>query len=108
MNAILPPNAPSSRMASRTLSIILLFSGLFVATPAPAPPVSCTPPPWSMEGWWPGDDTAIDLSGVSDGTPRGGMAYGIGTVDQAFSLDGVDDYVFIPNFEPFFFGRCHL
>ncbi len=30
------------------------------------------------------------------------MAYGIGTVDQAFSLDGVDDYVFIPNFEPFF------
>ena len=102
MNANLTTNAPGSRRrAARSLSISLLFAGLLVAPPAPAPPVSCTPPsPW-MAGWWPGDYSATDLAGWSnDGTPRGGVAYGTGIVDQAFSLDGVDDYVVIEDFTP--------
>jgi hypothetical protein len=58
-------------------------------------PPECTPPPSGIVSWWPGDGNANDIAGGNHG-----MLYGAtftqGMVGQAFSFDGVDDYVETP------------
>ncbi|MEM4328023.1 MAG: hypothetical protein QXV29_03755, partial [Candidatus Woesearchaeota archaeon] len=44
-------------------------------------------------GWWPGDGSAGDLVGVSHGVLQGGAGFGAGVVGEAFSFDGVNDFV---------------
>ena len=65
----------------------------------------CVQPPTSMVSWWPGDGDANDLVGTNTGTLMNGATFAVGMVSQAFSLDGVDDYVSVPdspsvNFNP--------
>lgn len=57
----------------------------------------CTPPPSEMVSWYPGDGNAFDIQGANDGTLQNGATFAAGKVDQAFSLDGVDDYVSLGN-----------
>jgi Concanavalin A-like lectin/glucanases superfamily len=57
----------------------------------------CTPPPSGMLGWWPGEGNAKDITPHDhDGTLHG-ATFTSGEVGQAFSLDGVDDFVSVPN-----------
>ncbi len=58
---------------------------------------ACTPPPAGMVSWWPGDGNTHDIQGANDGVLKNGAHFGAGEVDQAFSLDGVNDYVNVPN-----------
>jgi hypothetical protein len=46
-----------------------------------------------MIGWWPGDDSAEDIAGTSDGTLLDGASFSPGKVGQAFSFDGVSRHV---------------
>lgn len=48
-------------------------------------------------GWYAGDGDARDHIGANDGTEINGAAYAVGKVGQAFSLDGMNDYVQIPD-----------
>ncbi len=57
----------------------------------------CVTPPGGMVGWWPGDSNADDLIGGNNGTLMNGATFASGMVSQAFSFDGVDDYVNIGN-----------
>ena len=61
-------------------------------------------PPTGMVAWWPGDDHPNDIIDGNHGTPVGGATYAPGLVDEAFSLDGVDDYVQIANTPTMDFG----
>jgi len=54
---------------------------------------SCVSPPSNMVSWWPGDGNANDIIDSNPGTLMNGATYGTGMVGQAFSLDGVDDYI---------------
>lgn len=45
---------------------------------------------------WPGDGSATDIIGVNEGTLQG-VTFAPGFVGQAFSLDGVDDFVDVPD-----------
>lgn len=54
---------------------------------------TCVPPPSGMVSWWPGDGDASDIADGNDGTLQNGATFAAGKVGQAFSLDGVDDYV---------------
>jgi hypothetical protein len=56
----------------------------------------CVPRPSSMVSWWPGDGNANDIQGTNHGTLPGGVTFAPGMVAQAFSFDGVDDFVSIP------------
>ncbi len=53
----------------------------------------CQTPPTELAGWWTGDGTANDKAGANNGTLQNGATFAAGKVGQAFSLDGVDDYV---------------
>lgn len=57
----------------------------------------CTAPPVGMIAWYPGDGNANDIAGTHHGTLKNGATFAPGMVAQAFSLDGVDDYVEAPD-----------
>lgn len=58
-------------------------------------------PPPGMISWWAADGNATDRVGSNDGTLLGGMGFATGYVTdgtgQAFSFDGVDDRVEVPD-----------
>jgi len=57
----------------------------------------CVAPPAGLISWWPGDGNAQDIADGNNGTVGGGNSFGAGMVDQAFSLDGFDDFVAVGN-----------
>lgn len=58
---------------------------------------ACTPPPANLVSWWQAEGDANDSMGTNNGTIHNGMTFGTGKVGQAFSFDGIDDYIVIPN-----------
>lgn len=63
-------------------------------------PPACVPAPAGLIGWWPGDGDALDISSANHGTVMNGASFAPGLVGQAFSFDGIDDFVHIPNSAP--------
>jgi len=58
----------------------------------------CDTPPSGMTDWWTGDGNASDLIGGNTGALEGGAtATAAGFVGEAFSFDGTNSYVQIPN-----------
>lgn len=55
--------------------------------------IDCVPPPPDLVSWWPGDSDADDIVGPNHGTMQNGATFTSGLVGQAFSFDGVDDYI---------------
>lgn len=57
-------------------------------------------------GWWRAEETGFDFMGANNGSLVNGAAFAPGKVGQAFTLDGIDDMVVVPdapnlNFGPF-------
>ncbi|MEN6459100.1 MAG: LamG-like jellyroll fold domain-containing protein [Thermoguttaceae bacterium] len=50
-----------------------------------------------LVGYWAGNGNTLDNAGSHDGVLVNGATYGAGLVEQCFSLDGVDDYVAVPD-----------
>jgi hypothetical protein len=66
---------------------------LIVAVPPP-----CAPVPSGLVSWWPGDGNANDLAGTNNGAWQGSATTStLGMVGQAFSFDGTNDFVQIPD-----------
>ncbi len=53
--------------------------------------------PSGCVGWWRAEDNAVDSVLANDGTLRGDATYAEGKVGRAFSLDGLNDGIFIGN-----------
>lgn len=77
---------------SRILSAIL---ALVLYSPIQALS-QCQTPPAGMTNWWDGDNGALDIVGTHNGTLIGDTTYVEGKVGQAYSFDGVGDYVALP------------
>jgi hypothetical protein len=79
-------------MRTRTFLIgfIIFFTPMLAGQAAAQ---DCVEPPPGLVSWWPGDENASDIAGNNDGTLQGGATFAPGMVDQAFSLDGMNDYV---------------
>src|SRR6266540_6067871 len=65
---------------------------------------ACVDPPSGLVTWWPGDGSAEDVQGGHDGTLTNGATFAPGMVGDAFSLDGVDDFVSVPDSPDWNFG----
>ena len=61
--------------------------------PSFLPPPVCVNPPSGLVSWWPGDDNANDIKGSNNGTLQNGATFAAGKVGQAFSLDGMNDFI---------------
>src|SRR5438093_2346371 len=86
------------RRAAQTVPLVITLALALVSRLAvEASAQTCTPPPSGLVAWWSADGTANDIAGTNTGTLQNGATFGSGKVDQAFSLDGVDDYVGIAN-----------
>ncbi len=81
-------------MKRRYIWVLVLLVLLFLPFACQA---ACVSPPANMTGWWSGDGNADDLAGSNHGTLMNGTTYATGMVDQAFSFDGLDDYVNVPD-----------
>jgi uncharacterized repeat protein (TIGR02543 family) len=53
--------------------------------------------PAGLVGWWRGENDAQDSAGTSQGILRGGAGFSMGKVGQAFSLNGIDAFIEIPD-----------
>jgi hypothetical protein len=59
---------------------------------------NCQVPPAGLVGWWPGEGSANDIAGVDNGSLAGGAtASATGKVGHAFSFDGTNSYVQVPD-----------
>jgi hypothetical protein len=70
---------------------------IVIASVIPAAAQICEPEPSGLVGWWPGNGTAQDSIAGNDGQLAGDTAYTTAKVEQGFKLDGVGDYVQIPD-----------
>src|SRR6266850_364756 len=69
-----------------------------VSFPALTRAASCFPAPTNILGWWPGEGSAADIIGTNNGVLQGGAtASAAGKVGTAFSFDGTNGYVEIPD-----------
>jgi hypothetical protein len=59
--------------------------------------VDRVPAPAGLIGWWKAEGDAQDAAGTNHGTLRNGAGFAAGKVGQAFSLDGTDDCIEIPD-----------
>ncbi len=67
-------------------------------------PTDCVESPARRVAWWRGDGNANDAVGTNHGTFLGGTTFGPGVIDQAFSFDGVNDFVQVPDSDLWAFG----
>ncbi|MGB6744794.1 MAG: Ig-like domain-containing protein [Terracidiphilus sp.] len=72
------------------------YSGTNASCSATITPANaCLAPPSGLVSWWPGNDNPNDIIGGNNGTLKNGAGYGLGEVDDAFSLNGSNEYVLI-------------
>jgi hypothetical protein len=74
-------------IAITLFSVMLLLSFAGGATAQSSGPIA----------WWPGDGNANDVVGPNHGTLHNGAGFVAGQVGQAFSFDGVNDFVSFGN-----------
>jgi hypothetical protein len=76
------------------------LAGLTLLASLGAPPgraQTCTAPPAGLVAWWSGDGHFFDLAGTNHGAPSGGVSFAAGQVGPSVRLDGLSQFVRIPN-----------
>lgn len=61
------------------------------------PPPPCAPAPSDLISWWPAEGNANDIAGGNNGSLSNGAGFGPGVVGQAFTLNGTNQYVVVPD-----------
>jgi len=54
---------------------------------------TCVPAPSGLVSWWPGENNANDIQSSNHGTLQNGATFSTGKAGQAFSFDGVNDFI---------------
>ena len=85
-----------TRMTRRVLCGFVLLL-VFTLVGNAAAQQTCTLPPPGLVSWWPGNGNANDIADSNNGTLQNGATFVPGQVSQAFSFDGVDDFVRVAN-----------
>jgi hypothetical protein len=78
-------------------SILTTFVCVLMSQVSDTQAQSCLLPPAGLVAWWRGEGEATDTVGTNHGTLINGATFASGEVGQAFSLDGIDDYIEVPN-----------
>ena len=84
-NVQLPSAGSYSVLVSNSAGTALSSNAILTVNPPP-----CTPPPLGLVSWWRAESNALDVTGLDNGTPVGGVSYVPGKMGQAFSFNGTD------------------
>jgi hypothetical protein len=76
------------------LTVVIAFTN---GGDEPEPASTCSVSPGDVTDWWTGDGSGVDISGDLTARLHGDASFGPGLVGQAFVLDGVDDFVSVPD-----------
>lgn len=90
-------------VGSVLLLLMTTMALIVAAAPARAEGGKAVPPPPGLVSWWPLDGDANDIVGTNHGTLHG-ATFAPGLVDEAVSLDGVDDFIMVPHSPSLNFG----
>jgi Concanavalin A-like lectin/glucanases superfamily/Carboxypeptidase regulatory-like domain len=71
----------------------LLFTFTFLLFSLNGFAQTCSPAPIGLVSWWQAENNALDSRSLNNGTLQNGATFASGHVGQAFSLDGVDDFI---------------
>lgn len=104
MTALLALNGIGREQAAASRGTVLNGASVNRSTPASSFQTPCVPAPSGLVSWWPGDGNANDIAGSNHGTLQNGTTFTAGMVGQAFSFDGVDDYVEVTSSPTLQFG----
>jgi hypothetical protein len=74
-----------------------LLPNTTVAAPTDIRVELCVQPPPGLVSWWPGEGNADDMADGNNGALRNGATFAAGRVGQAFSVDGINDFVSFPD-----------
>lgn len=58
---------------------------------------ACATPPAGLVAWWPGEGSAVDIAATDNGALYNGAGFVPGIVGQAFSFNGTNSYVEVPD-----------
>jgi hypothetical protein len=95
-------------MRPRLLSACALVITLLPFSQAASAGPTCGLPAADQAAWWAADVDASDRLGCHDGTLKSGAAFALGRAGLAFSLDGVDDCVEIPDADLWALGTSNF
>ena len=88
-------------LRERKISHALLWRGVILlltfTLAGNATAQTCIQPPANLVSWWPGDANADDIIGTNNGTLHNGVTFVPGIVGQAFSFNGVDQFIELPS-----------
>jgi hypothetical protein len=62
-----------------------------------SPPSACASPPSDLVSWWRAEGDAGDSAGSNNGALINGASFATGSVGQAFSFNGTNSYVEVPD-----------
>src|SRR5262249_24938809 len=72
---------------------ILSSNALLTANPPPP----CLTPASGLVSWWSGEGSTVDIVGGNNGSLMNGASFGAGRVGQAFSFNGINQQVIVPD-----------
>jgi hypothetical protein len=78
--------------------------GVFRLVGGPPSVTTCAPAPTGLVAWWSADGHTSDIVSSNDGELVNGATFAPGKAGQAFSFDGVDDFVQVPDSDLWTFG----
>ena len=81
-----------------------VVSSLATLTVTNLPPTNCYPMPSGLIAWWAAEENALDWVGTNHGVLQQSAGFGPGKVGQAFSLNGIGNYISIPDQPIWAFG----
>jgi hypothetical protein len=83
----------------------IIWALLLLSFPSPSKALTCTQPPSGIISWWRAEGNAIDTIGHYDGTLMNDTTFGTGKVGSAFSFDGSNQFVQVPDNDLWTLGR---
>lgn len=86
-----------TRRLFATLVCVAIIPLFFFTHEGNAQSQICVESPLGLVSWWPGDENADDMQDSNHGTLMSGATLVPGLVGQAFSFDGIDDFVEVPD-----------
>jgi hypothetical protein len=98
----------NSKILILSVIVMTLACNFFIPTPIPMPLdesiVNCIETPSGLVSWWRGEGNATDSTGRYDGMFVNNSVFAPGKVGKAFSFNGVDNLVAVPDSDEWTLG----